>query len=293
MLKKWLREPLVHFLLIGGVLFLLYGLQNEGFDNQDKRIVFSKADISRLVLRWEKQRQRTPTQAELKDLIEQQIREQVMYREALLMGLDQNDGIVRRRMAQKIEFISADLAAMVEPSEDDLTNYLVAHPELFEIPGHISFAQVYFNTDRRGEQAEKDIQRLLTTQEQTRSEIDIKQLGDPFMLAQEHSQLTEYEVAQLFGKGFASKLFTLAVGDWQGPVQSSFGLHLVRIDNKTRSSQPDLKSVRIKVRNEWMNQQRSTANEAFYQSLRQQYEIIIEDPGVINYSKTESSASDR
>ena len=293
MLKKWLREPLVHFLLIGGVLFLLYGLQNEGFDNQDKRIVFSKADISRLVLRWEKQRLRPPTQAELKSLIEQQIREQVMYREALLMGLDQNDGIVRRRLAQKIEFISADLAAMVEPSEDDLTNYLVVHPTLFEIPGHISFVQVYFNTDQRGEQAEKDIQRLLTTKEQTGSEIDINKSGDPFMLAKEHRQLTEYDVAQLFGKDFARKLFTLAPGDWQGPVQSSFGLHLVRIDNKTTSSQAELKTVRIKVRNEWMNQQRRTANEAFYQSLRQQYEIVIEDPGVINYSKTELSASDR
>ena len=101
------------------------------------------------------------------------------------MGLDQNDSIVRRRLAQKIEFISADLAAMVEPSENDLANYLIAHPALFEIPGRISFVQVYFNTDRRGEQAEKDIQRLLMTQEQTASEIDIKQLGDPFMLAQD------------------------------------------------------------------------------------------------------------
>ena len=182
---------------------------------------------------------------------------------------------------------------MVEPSEDELTNYLVAHPALFEIPGHISFVQVYFNTDRRGKQAKKDIQRLLATQEQTESEIDIKQSGDPFMLAQEQSQLTEYEVTQLFGKDFASKLFTLAPGDWQGPVQSSFGLHLVRIDNKTKSSQAELKTVRIKVRNEWMNQQRRTANEAFYKSLRQRYEIVIEEPGVINYSKTESSVSDR
>ena len=216
-----------------------------------------------------------------------------MYREALAMGLDRNDSIVRRRLAQKVEFISADLAAMVEPSEDDLANYLVAHPALFEIPGRISFVQVYFNTDRRGEQVEKDIQHLLATQKQTSSKIDINKAGDPFMLGHEHSQLTEYDVTQLFGKGFASKLFTLAAGDWQGPVQSSFGLHLVRIDNKTKSSQAELKTVRIKVRNEWMNQQRRTANEAFYQSLRQQYEIIIEDFGVINYSKIESSVSDR
>ncbi len=289
--KKWLREPLVHFLLIGGVLFFLYGLENEGFDDQSKRIVFTKDDISRLTLRWEKTRQRPPTQIELKDLIKQQIREQVMYREALAMGLDKNDSIVRRRLAQKVEFITADLAAQVEPSEAELTNYLATHSELFEIPVRISFVHVYFNTDRRGEQTEKDIQNLLSTLTQTGSKIDISQSGDPFMLGLEHTQLTEYNVTQLFGKNFASKLFALEAGHWQGPIQSGFGLHLVRTDNKTASSRPELKAVRVKVRNEWMNQQRRVVDDAFYQSLRQGYEIVIDDDRFINLEQKDSTAS--
>lgn len=281
---KWLREPLIHFLLIGGALFLIYSIQNDGFTDQSKRIVFTKTDINRLALLWEKKRQRPPTQVELKGLIEQQIREQVMYREALAMGLDQNDSIVRRRLAQKVEFISADLAAMIEPSEEDLANYFVAHRDLFEIPGRISFVQVYFNTDRRGGQAEKDIHRLLATLEQTGLKIDINKAGDPFMLGQQHEQQTEHDVARLFGKDFASKLFTLTTGTWQGPIQSGYGLHLVRIDSKTPARHPELEAVRDKVRNEWMDQQRRTVDKAFYQSLRQRYEIVIEDTRLIDAS---------
>lgn len=291
MLKKWLREPLLHFLLIGAALFLLYGLKDEGFNEHGKRIVLSKTDISRLALHWEKTRQLPPTKLELMGLIEQQVREQVMYREALAMGLDKDDSIIRRRLAQKIEFISADLAATVEPSENDLENYLTAHTELFEIPERISFVHLYFNADGRGEQIEQDIQHLLVTLTQNGSDMNIGKMGNPFMLGQEHTQLTEYDVAQIFGKGFASKLFTLASGQWQGPIQSGYGLHIVRINSKTPARLPELKTVREKVRNEWMNQQRRTADEAFYQSLRKRYEIVIEDPGLIYHRQTDASAS--
>lgn len=214
-----------------------------------------------------------------------------MYREALAMGLDQNDSIVRRRLAQKVEFISADLAAMIEPSETDLADYLATHRDVFEIPGRINFVQVYFNTDRRDGQAEKDIHRLLATLEQTGPKIDINKAGDPFMLGQQHEQQTEHDVARLFGKDFASKLFTLAIGNWQGPIQSGYGLHLVRLDSKTVSQQPKLDAVRDKVRNEWMDQQRRTVDKAFYQSLRQRYEIVIEDDRLVNLTQKESTVS--
>jgi hypothetical protein len=111
--KKWLREPLLHFLLIGAALFLLYGYQNDGYVDQGNRIVISKSDINRLVMLWEKKWQRSPTRVELEGLIEQQIQEEVLYREALAMGLDLNDGVVRRRLAQKVEFISYDLGSPV------------------------------------------------------------------------------------------------------------------------------------------------------------------------------------
>jgi parvulin-like peptidyl-prolyl isomerase len=277
LLKKWLGEPLLHFLLIGAVLFFIYGIQNEGFVDDNKRIVISEADINRLIMLWGKKQLRPPTQAELDGLIEQQIREEVMYREALAMGLDQNDSIVRRRLAQKVEFISADLAALVEPTDEELADYLATHTDKFEVPARMSFVQLYFNTDKRGAQAEKDVLRLLDELKQTDSKVDIKIAGDPFMMGQQHDHITEYGVSRLFGKDFSKKLFTLPTGDWQGPVSSGYGLHLVRIDDKTVAQQPELKAVRDKVRNEWLAQQRRIVNKSFYQSLRQRYEIVIKN----------------
>lgn len=277
MLKKWLREPLIHFLFIGGLLFVVYGLQNEGFDDQSKRIVFTEADISRMVLLWEKQRQRPPTQAELNGLIERQIREQVMYREALAMGLDKNDNIVRRRLAQKVEYITANIAEQVEPTEKELTTYLNAHSDKFEIPGRLDFEQIYFNADKRGSTAESDATHLLSKLNQAESNINITKAGDAFMMGLQHKNMTDYDISRLFGKNFAKKLFTLSVGRWHGPVSSEFGFHLIRIENKIVSSKPELVMVRDKVRSEWMNQQRKKIDQAFYKSLRQRYEIIIED----------------
>jgi len=277
LLKKWLREPLLHFLLIGALLFVVFGLKNDGISDQSKRIVFTQDDIHRLSLLWEKQRQRPPTQTELKGLIEQKIREQVMYREALAMGLDKDDSIVRRRLAQKIEFISSDLAAQIEPSESELAEYLASHSEQFEIPGRISFLQIYLSADKRGERVKDDATRLLTRLEKTATDTDISMLGDPFMLGQIYKQLTEAEVSRQFGKNFASKLFSLPAGRWQGPVRSAYSLHLLYIENKTASSLPELVTVRDNVRNEWIDQQRQTIDKAFYNSLRQRYEIIVED----------------
>ncbi len=277
MLSKWLREPLIHFLLIGALLFVVFGLRNDGISDQSKRIVFTQDDIHRLSLLWEKQRQRPATQTELKGLIEQQIREQVMYREALAMGLDKNDSIVRRRLAQKIEFISSDLAAQTEPSESDLAKYLASHPEQFEIPGRISFVQIYLSADKRGANIEDEAARLLLELEKTGADIDIMKFGDAFMFGQVHQQVTESDVSRLFGEGFAGRIFSLPVSHWQGPVRSAYGLHLLRIENKTAPVQPELAVVHDKVRNEWINQQRQTIDKAFYNSMRQRYKIIIED----------------
>ncbi len=276
MFKKWLREPLLHFLLIGGALFLLYGLQNENVVN-DNRIVVSETDIDRLITLWEKKWQRLPTQIELQGLIEHQIREEVMYREALAMGLDQNDAIVHRRLAQKVEFISSDLAAQVEPTDIDLADYLAAHAEKFEVPAHINFVQIYFNDDKRGKQAQQEAQQLLEQLTQPSTQIDIVTAGDPFMFGHQHEQLTEHGVSRLFGEDFAAKLFDLKVSGWQGPVSSGYGLHLVRINNKTPAQPAELAAVRNKVRNEWLAQQRRTMDEVFYQSLRQRYEIVIDN----------------
>jgi len=280
--KKLLREPLLHFLLIGASLFLIYGLQNDGISDQGKRIVFTQADINRLVLVWEKKRQRPPTQVELEGLIEQQIRDEVMYREALSMGLDENDAVVRRRMAQKVEFITSDIAAQFEPTDADLEGYLATHMDEFEVPGRISFVHVYLNRDQHSDNMQQDVQSLLDQLSKPGSQTDFMTAGDPFMLGQQHEKMTRHDVSRLFGNEFVNSIFALPVGSWQGPVSSGYGLHLVRIDDKTEAVQQDLSMVRDKVYSEWQAQQRRDMDRAFYQSLRQRYEIIIDDAATGN-----------
>ena len=277
LLHKFLREPLLHFLLIGGALFLAYNLQNEDLV-ENNRIIISEAEVDRLITLWERKRQRLPTQNELQNLIDQQVREEVMYREALAMGLDQNDGVVRRRLAQKVEFISADLAALVEPTEAELTNYLAAHSNKFELPGRINFMQVYINSDKHGANTQNYTDSLLIKLTQDSSDIDLETLGDSVMLDQHYEQVSEHDVTRLFGKDFANEVFSLSVGSWQGPISSGYGPHLVRIDNKTESRQPTLDTVRDKVRTEWLAQQRRDMDKIFYESLRQRYEIVIKKP---------------
>lgn len=275
-MKKWLREPLLHFLLIGFALFLFYGYKNDGYVDYDNRIVISKADISRLQMLWEKKWQRPPVPIELQGLIEQRVREEVLYREALAMGLDLNDSVVRRRLAQKLEFISSDLINQIEPTDAELEEYLAANPEKFEVPGRISFVQIYMNADNRGANAEKDALELLDQLTQAGSNVDVYNAGDASMLGQQHARLSHYGVARVFGTEFADRLFTLSVGAWQGPVRSGYGVHLVLLEDKTAATQPGLAAVRDNVRNEWQAEQRRSFDEALYKTLRQRYEIVIE-----------------
>ena len=277
MLKKLLREPLLHFLLIGATLFFVYSLQNDQLPNDDdNRIVISEAHIDRLIARWEKQRQRLPTQKELDGLVESLIREEVLYREALAMGLDKNDAGVRRRLAQKVEFIFADISDQMEPTESQLTEYLNTNRKRFEIPGRIDFLQVYFNTDKRGESAGNDADQLLGELTKTGSNVDIGLAGDGFMFGYQHEQLSKGQVARMFGESFANSLFELEVGDWQGPIRSSYGIHLVRIESRTAATQPELETIRDKVATEWSAERRRELNDAAYRKLRERYEVIVE-----------------
>lgn len=283
MLKKWLGEPLLHFMLIGAALFFFYSLQgNEGADDNE-RIVITEAHIDHLISLWNRKWQRLPTQVELEGLIEQQVREEVLYREALAMGLDQNDGVVRRRLAQKIEFISADLAEQLEPTAVELAEFLARNADKFEVPGRLSFMQVYFNQDKRGPQVQQDARSLLEQLTQPDSAVDVLNAGDPFMFGQQHENLTQKGVARLFGRKFANELFALPVDSWQGPVSSGYGLHLVRLYEKSAPSQPELDEVRSKVREELLAERRQMMDQAFYQGLRQKYQVIIENsPGTVS-----------
>ena len=276
MLNKLVHEPLVHFLLLGALLFLLFDLLNDQPTPQaTDRIVISEAQIDNLVARWQKQWQRPPSAEELNGLVEQTIREQVLYREALALGLDRDDPVVRRRMAQKIEFISSDLTTQVEPTEEQLADYFKQNADKFMQPGSSSFIQVFLNADRRGSELDGDAARLLDTLRTATSPPALDQLGDPFMFGQVFTDQRDFETTRMFGREFSEALATLPVGEWQGPVYSGLGAHLVRIDARSDSVLPALNSVRDQVVAEWRDAQRQEMNQAIYQRMREKYEIVL------------------
>ena len=274
----------MHFLALGALVFLFYNVFSDDPTNAStSRIEIDAGIIQRLQDSWEKQWNRRPTPAELDGLIENFIREEVLFREALAMGLDQDDTIIRRRLAQKMEFLSADLAMQVEPTDEQLQTFLADNTERFIEPALISFRHVYFNLDKRGESARADADALRATL-QAEGVGDNAVFGDRFMLDSEYSRVSESEVARTFGQEFAAEVFTLGSGVWTGPISSGLGLHLVYISGRTSAQLPEFGDIREKVRNEYLFEQREKVDAAVYEGLKGRYEIIIDRPAKVTNS---------
>jgi hypothetical protein len=273
-MKKWYKEPLLHFLVIGVVIFAVFSIANkEEAAVGGNKIVVSSAETERLSDAWSKRMNRPPTEIELQGLIEAFIKEEVYYREALLLGLDQDDTIIRRRLMQKMEFLSNDLAELNQPDESALNKYFLENQEKYRLHAQISFTHIYFSIDKRGAMALEDSKRVL-------AELDVPRAperGDSFMMEYDFVQETPSEVTRIFGSGFAERLFTLEINTWQGPVASGFGYHLVRINEKIDARMPELASVIEKVRTDFMFEQRQKINKEIYEKFKSRYEIVIED----------------
>jgi parvulin-like peptidyl-prolyl isomerase len=209
-------------------------------------------------------------------LINDFVKEEILYREALGLGLDQGDTIIRRRLGQKLEFLSKDLNVQPEPSEEELQTFLKENTEQFMIPARITFSHIYLNADHRGDSVDKDAEELLATIRSQSSPVDLATVGDRFMLQNEYVDYSQREISRLFGGSFAESLFSLEQGSWQGPIFSGYGLHLVFIKGKTEARLPSLEEVREQVKLEYVSVKERQANEAFYQKLRDQYEVVIE-----------------
>lgn len=273
-----LREPLLHFLLLGAALFVLYYEVADPETGDDNLIVVRVADIERLNAGWERRWGRPALPHERDALVTSFIREEVLNREARALGLEVGDGIIRRRLAQKMEFLFSDLADQVEITEEDLQSYLDEHPDRFRSPATATFSHVYFSTDRRADGAWTDAGLLLDELQSQDGTIDLVSQGDPFMYQYQFSGQSEAEVARLFGRQFAGSLFTLKSGSWTGPVESGFGVHLVRVEARTDSRLPSLDEVRDDVAYELKSQRQKDADSAFYKNLEQRYRVEIEEP---------------
>lgn len=273
----FLREPLLHFLLLGIGLFALHAWLNETGVLSTKTIVIDRGRIDQLSAGFALLHQRTPMPDELQGLIDDAIKEEVFYREALAQGLDREDVIVRRRMRQKLEFVSQDVAPVPEPTDAQLQAWLDLHLVQFAIAPQYSFEQVFLDPSTRGASIDADAAALLL-QLRRGSIVDIAGAGDPLLLPHKVDDASASDVQARFGASFAHALDALQPGMWQGPVRSGYGLHLVRVSKHGASRTPTLAEVRADVRREWMNAQREAANVAFYDGLRKHYDVRVDLP---------------
>lgn len=273
-MRKILKEPLLIFLLLGVAVFALFQLEANDYRLDSSEIVVTEGQIKALSLGFEKAWQRSPNEKEVAGIIQNYIREEVFYREALAMGLDQGDSVVRRRLTQKMEFLSEDIANLEKPTEQELQTYLAAHQQDYRKDSRISFRQIYFNTSKRGQSAKTGAMALLAKLQT--QDTDAATLGDPSMLKQEFINETETEVGRALGSQFVQSLSQLPIGLWQGPVSSGFGLHLVRIDERIESEEPKLNEVREQVVRDWESKKRIQTNETLYKNLRKRYTVRVE-----------------
>ncbi len=275
---RWLKEPLFHFLLIGAGLFVLFYQVGDNTAGRADRIVVTADDIDRMAALWSRRWQRPPTSAELDGLIESRIREEVLYREARALGLEQDDTIVRRRMAQKMEFLFQDIAQPAEPTEEALEAFLQQNVARFQESARLSFMHVYLSTDRRGRQTAQDARLLLDDLRIQGEHADPTAVSDPLMIGYRFVDRGEREVARLLGEDFASTLSTLPVKQWHGPIESAYGVHLVYVYERVAPRVPALTEIRDRVRAELLSEKQREANEATFKELRSRYEIVVDKP---------------
>ena len=275
----FLREPLVHFLLIGVALFLLFEAVSDPAGPQSSRIVITNGQIDNLKARFAKTWQRQPTREELHELITGHVREEILYREALALGLDKDDGVVRRRMTQKLELMSDDIAGITIPSDEDLQDYLENHPELFRIEPQVAFRQIYIDVAKRGIAADNEAEQLLALLSDTESKPDLDTVGDSLMLPRKFNLVPVSEIAKTFGEKFSLELINCTEGQWVGPIQSGYGLHLVLVTDRTAGRLPELEEVRETVEWEWSAAHKKTVRDNIYNKLREKYTIEFEEPG--------------
>jgi hypothetical protein len=275
MLRRMLREPLLHFLLLGGLVFVIFGRGNSETGGVDRQIVVSGADIDRLAGAFSRTWNRPPDAGELRAQIQDDVREEVLYRAALQLGLDKDDTIIRRRLRQKMEFLFED--TVPTPQEADLRAYLQSHADKFRLAPLISFRQVFVST-RRGDAAEPDARQILahlvTDTPGAADNADSLLLGDTF------SRTPLDRIAALFGDDFADGLAHAVPGHWVGPLQSAYGLHLILITAVEPAALPPFEEVRPAVEREWFAERRSTAQAAQYEAVLAGYKVMVQDASV-------------
>ncbi len=278
LLKRLLREPLVQFLLLGALLFVWFEWKGGGSGPGSTRIAITPGLVDHLASGFARTWQRPPTEVELKGLIDEHVKEEIATREAIGMGLEQDDTIIRRRLRQKLEFLVEDAVDQVPPTDAELQAWLEKHPEAFRAESRVALRQVYVSTERRGAAARADSEKLLVRLRAEGKEAKIDPLGDPSMLPRELPLGPLSEVTRAFGTEFAARIDSIPPGQWTGPVESPYGLHLVLVPERVAPAGPALADVRPVVERELLAERRRTQLQALYERLLAKYTVTIEMP---------------
>lgn len=265
--RSLLREPLLHFLLIGLGLFVLYGQVSPG-DSGSKRIVVSQRAVDDMVGQYQAAWNRPPSPAEIQELVDTYVRDEILYREGVSMGLDQDDAVIRRRIRQKYDLI-AEEQLRSEPTDADLLAYLKAHPAEFLRPAVVSFDQIFFDPASSSPEGVRVVKAKLV------KGANPVLPGHASMLPRRVENSSLDLVARDFGDGFARQVGAAPVGQWVGPLASGMGVHLVRVSARTDPSLPPLDRVRAAVAREWESDRRTRSSEAEYRKLRVDYDVVV------------------
>jgi peptidyl-prolyl cis-trans isomerase C len=293
-MKRLLREPLVHFLLLGAILFGVYGYMERGRGgvDQSKQIQLTIDDLSQLVLVFQSQWRREPTPQELRRLVEDKVLEEVLYREAVVLGLDKNDTIVKRRMAQKMQFLAEDVAAAREPASEEIARWFEANRDQFALPPRISFRHRYFSPDRRGASARDDAAAaLIKLAGQPVDSTLAATVGDAFMFREYYRDWAPEFLGREFGPNFALAVAKLSPGSWQGPLESGFGWHLVFVDTLISGRVPTFQEVEADAKKAWLAEQKAQAWEKAYRDMRAKYTVRLPMPAANATASGDTSRS--
>ena len=277
--RSLFKEPLIYFFLLGIVVFGLHAYLNTASNDNDRfQVEITSSDVDWLRTRWTKQMSREPTDRELQGLIDSLIREEILYREAVAMGLDEKDSVIRRRLSQKMDFLFKDLADLQQPTDEQLNDYFLENQERYRIDAEFSFTHVFFSADKRPQTADADAAAVL---DQFRTENitldEAASFGDSIMLPMSYERKSSDQIAKILGNQFSQSIQSLETNQWAGPIQSSYGWHLVYIHEQKDSTLPDFEQVRSKIQTDYLAEHRTAINQQAYDKIASRYFIFVEN----------------
>jgi hypothetical protein len=274
-LRRLLHEPLLQFLLFGAALFAIAHVVEEYRISADRQILVDESVLHRLAKLYELQMGSQPSPQRLESLVGDYVRDEVMYREALKMGIDQDDEIIRRRMIQKLEFLNRDLTVVPEPTETQLQDYFAAHQDQFTVPAAVSFTHVYFSPDVGGSAAARQRALAALHELQAGKLQRAPELGDRFPLQYDYALLNRLEVGQVFGQTeLTDALLSVPAQQWSGPYESGYGWHLIYVGKHADAYVPPFAQIRDKVRENYLSDARDLNNRKKFEELKARYEVI-------------------